>query len=410
MRAARYVYRKGRFERKMLRDAPIVAAIRETYECLQPALDHISHSTPQVVRDALENNAFVFSGFKAYHTMRELGLSITKEDGSIKPFAEFSEEVRAIHDRYNVRYLESEYDHAVGSALMADRWHSSAPKSILEYRTAGDGKVRPAHEALDRTCLPKEDKFWQDYFPPNGWGCRCDAVEVLPETPLSDPRSAWERGDAALRGNKQELFRGNPGRDLRLFPEKHPYYGKRGISHCDITKHSKEESECEVLRELEQIKVKEDEFKLIPTKQGQVLRHIGLNSQEVEKNTVIASWLANTHGYHIRLYPDKSNLGIPSCDSFNETLDRDEEYKTLTEVKLNTIKQEIRNAISQAPHVVLMLPDVLDDLTIARAMGSKFKDHPTLQSVRFIAPNDEGVLYDRIVDRQDWERKTKGKK
>ena len=30
--------------------------------------------------------------------------------------------------------------------------------------------------------------------------------------------------------------------------------------------------------------------------------------------------------------------------------------------------------------------------------------------MRFIAPNDEGVLYDRIVDRQDWERRTKGKK
>jgi len=129
MRAARYVYRKGRFDRKMLSDAPVVAAIRETYECLQPSLDHISHSTPQVVRDALDNNAFVFSGFKTYHTMRELGLSLTKDDGSIKPFDEFYEEVKAIHDSYNVRYLESEYDHAVGSALMADRWHSSAPKS-----------------------------------------------------------------------------------------------------------------------------------------------------------------------------------------------------------------------------------------------------------------------------------------
>lgn len=259
MRAARYVYRKGRFDRKMLSDAPVVAAIRETYECLQPSLNHISHSTPQVVRDALDNNAFIFSGFKTYHTMRELGLSLTKDDGSIKPFAEFSEEVKAIHDRYNVRYLESEYDHAVGSALMADRWHSSAPKSILEYRTAGDGKVRPAHEALDRTCLPKEDKFWQDYFPPNGWGCRCDAVEVLPETPLSDPRSAWERGDAALRGNKQELFRGNPGRDLRLFPDKHPYYGKRGISHCSIDKGDKGD-ECAVLAEV--LKAKEGARKL----------------------------------------------------------------------------------------------------------------------------------------------------
>ena len=251
MRAARYIYKKERFDRKMLRDAPVVAAIRETYECLRPALGHLSHTTPKVVRDALESNAFIFSGFKTYHTMREIGLSLTKDNGEIKPFAAFAQEVRAIHKRYNVRYLESEYDHAVGSALMADRWHASAPKSILEYRTAGDSKVRPAHEALDRTRLPKGDPFWQDYFPPNGWGCRCDTIEVPSDTPLSNPQEAWERGDTALRSNKQELFRGNPGRDLRLFPDKHPYYGERGIAHCSIAKHSKDdEGECEVLAEV----------------------------------------------------------------------------------------------------------------------------------------------------------------
>ena len=134
--------------------------------------------------------------------MREVGLSLTKDDGEIKPFAAFAQEVRVLHKRYNVRYFESEYDHAVGSALMADRWHASAPKSILEYRTAGDSKVRPAHEALDRTRLPKGDPFWQDYFPPNGWGCRCDAIEVPSDTPLSNPQEAWERGDTALE-NKQ---------------------------------------------------------------------------------------------------------------------------------------------------------------------------------------------------------------
>lgn len=68
----------------------------------------------------LESNAFIFSGFKTYHTMREVGLSLTKDDGEIKPFAAFAQEVRVLHNRYNVRYLESEYNHAVGSALMAD--------------------------------------------------------------------------------------------------------------------------------------------------------------------------------------------------------------------------------------------------------------------------------------------------
>lgn len=237
----------------MLHDTPVVDAIRETYECLHPALDHLTNKTPKTVRDALDHNAFIFSGFKVYHSLREVGLSLTKEDGTIKSVEEFRESVRAIHDRYNERYLESEYEHAVGSALMADRWHSTAPKSILEYRTAGDNKVRPAHEAIDGTRLPKDDRFWQDYFPPNGWGCRCDAVEVSPDTPLSDPHAAWSRGDAALKGNKQELFRGNPGRDLRLFPDKHPYFGERGIAHCSIARHTKGDdgSECEVLQEVE---------------------------------------------------------------------------------------------------------------------------------------------------------------
>ena len=54
MRAARYIYKKGRFDRKMLHDAPVVAAICETYECLRPALGHLSYTTPKVVRDARE--------------------------------------------------------------------------------------------------------------------------------------------------------------------------------------------------------------------------------------------------------------------------------------------------------------------------------------------------------------------
>ncbi|MCH4828902.1 hypothetical protein EJB19_004110 [Flavobacterium columnare] len=27
--------------------------------------------------------------------------------------------------------------------------------------------------------LPKDDPFWQKYYTPNGWRCRCHVVEVL---------------------------------------------------------------------------------------------------------------------------------------------------------------------------------------------------------------------------------------
>lgn len=92
----------------MLQAAPVRAAIRETYECLRPALYKLSHTTPATVRDALDNNAFIFSGFKTYHSLREVGLSLTKNDGHIKPLEEFKEDVRAVHEQYNERYLEAE--------------------------------------------------------------------------------------------------------------------------------------------------------------------------------------------------------------------------------------------------------------------------------------------------------------
>uniref|UniRef100_A0AA94F0J5 Phage head morphogenesis domain-containing protein n=1 Tax=Flavobacterium columnare TaxID=996 RepID=A0AA94F0J5_9FLAO len=49
----------------------------------------------------------------------------------------------------------------------------------LEYRTAGDDRVRDSHAALNGIVLPKRRPFWQKYYTPNGWRCRCHVVEVL---------------------------------------------------------------------------------------------------------------------------------------------------------------------------------------------------------------------------------------
>nr|DAV05669.1 MAG TPA: minor capsid component [Caudoviricetes sp.] len=278
-RAARHIYKKKGFKASMLRDKPIRAAIEESYEVLRPALNKLSEETPEAVRSALEENTFVFSGFRTYHSLRELGLSLTTSEGKIRPFDAFREDVRKVHDRYNVNYLEAEYDHAVGSALMADRWlgqEASGDEYLLQYRTAGDNRVRPDHEALEGITLPKGDKFWSDYYPPNGWRCRCNVVEVLPEDyPVSDSTAARERGEATLRGNKQEVFRGNPGKDLRIFPEKHPYFGKGGIARCAVSRNAQGDDTgdaCDVLkkilevRELEEVQKKAREVAKVQRK------------------------------------------------------------------------------------------------------------------------------------------------
>lgn len=251
----------------MLSDAPVRAAIEESYNIIRPALSSLEPHTPETVRHALDNNAFIFSGFRTYHSLRELGLSITDNKGNILPLEEFRKEVRKVHDKYNVNYLEAEYEHAVGASLMADRWYEQqqgGDRYNLQYRTAGDNRVRPDHEALEGITLPKSDKFWSEYYPPNGWRCRCDVVEVAPEDyPLSNSTEASSRGEDTLRKGKQGIFRGNPGKDLVLFPDKHPYYGRKGIARCGTAQNAAGDNEgdaCGVLAEV--LKARDGKSKL----------------------------------------------------------------------------------------------------------------------------------------------------
>ena len=63
------------------------------------------------------------------------------------------------------------------SAHMAGRWEqlvaNADRRPYLQYRTAGDGRVRPQHRAWDRLIYQIGDAFWATHYPPNGWNCRC---------------------------------------------------------------------------------------------------------------------------------------------------------------------------------------------------------------------------------------------
>ncbi|NCB47951.1 hypothetical protein EOM81_13190 [bacterium] len=41
-----------------------------------------------------------------------------------------------------------------------------------------DGSTRDEHRKLHGKILRYDDPFWDNYFPPNGWGCRCRAVSI----------------------------------------------------------------------------------------------------------------------------------------------------------------------------------------------------------------------------------------
>ena len=201
----------------------------ETFLQLDTAIQTaLPHDVPATLKYALENNAFIFSGLKTFHTLREIGLSMLNDDGSIKPFQKFLEDVKNIDATYNRNYLYAEYNQALAASQMAAKWNDfeqDGDRYNLQYRTAGDGRVREEHAALHGITLPPSDPFWEHYLPPNGWNCRCTAVQVRKNKyPTSDSNDAIERGKACTDGPKRAMFRFNPGKTLKLFPDKHPYY------------------------------------------------------------------------------------------------------------------------------------------------------------------------------------------
>lgn len=235
-RAAEWIYDRGGFTPEMLSQKPAQAVMDETYRILDSAISSsIGFETPEVLTAALRNNAFIFSGFKTYHSLREVGLSLTDDQGQLKLYDEFKKDVERIDRQYNQNYLYAEYNHAVASSQMAAKWQDfeeEGDRYDLQYRTAGDEKVRDAHARLHNTTLPVNDPFWNEFLPPNGWNCRCTVVQVRKNKyPESDSKMAVEIGYEMTSKPKEKIFRFNAGKELKLFPDKHPYLPK-GCGDC----------------------------------------------------------------------------------------------------------------------------------------------------------------------------------
>lgn len=242
---------------EMLQDRPVQRCIEATERVFTVIVEkHISSESPSDFRKSIVRDLSIFSGFKTYHHLKETAEQVFRGDGSIKAWGEFLKDTSKIFEKYNKNWLRAEYQLATSSAQMAEKWQKiieQKDRYDLVYSTAGDNQVRPDHAILDGTCLPADDPAWATIYPPNGWGCRCSVHQVIKGShPYSDSQQAIKQMEEMTKG-KEEMFRFNPGIEGRIFSEKHPYYGKRGYSHCWAGKLAGElgkNEECKILNNL----------------------------------------------------------------------------------------------------------------------------------------------------------------
>lgn len=185
------------------------------------------------MRTSLDEDVYIFSALKTHAQLFEASRLLTDAEGNIRSFSSFKQEYTKLNELHNVNYLEAEYEFAISSAQSAANWadiEANNERYDLQYRTAKDERVRESHRVLDGITLPSSDDFWNYYFAPNGWRCRCNVASVLKgKFTLSDAKTAMQNGEQATTQlnksgqNTLEIFRFNSGKQKVIFPPHHPY-------------------------------------------------------------------------------------------------------------------------------------------------------------------------------------------
>ena len=330
---------------EILQEPEVESFIQAHSEVLDSTFEQVEMSS--TMREHLQQSDYLFSGFKTFHELNQAFPSLIDENGNKKPFSRFLNDVKTIDKTYNERYLRAEYNFASASAQMAAKWEQMAADGdeyYLQYRTAGDGAVRPEHAALHNVTLPASDSFWDTYYPPNGWNCRCTVVQVLKYKHEATPHDeAMERGAAALAKDKKGMFNFNPGKQQKIFPDYNPYT----ISKCRGCSKNKlnlaagipENQLCQACGLLKECFVKRVE--IIPNGKGviKISRLIDKNSSDYKKLYQIAEHFSKD-GVTVELTPKMSGRAPFLYDCIYGDLKGTKFYGKCPDMRINGVWYE----------------------------------------------------------------------
>lgn len=355
------------------------------------------------MRERLTRSDYIFSGIKTFHELNEAFPSLLDEDGNRKPFERFLNDVRKIDETYNANYLHAEYNFVQASAEMAAKWEQyseDGDRYLLQYRTAHDDKVRPEHAALDRITLPMSDPFWESYYPPLSWNCRCSVVQVrrgkYEETPHNE---AMSRGEEAFANNeKLNMFRFNSGIQGKTMPDYNPYTIKR-CNDCDVAKGKLglvneivDNQLCAACRLNHQCWSRKEEnapevFYDCEVSNGKLRVSSKHGKTEKKENVRIGTYLAEKYGYDIDLIANPSDR--KTADSLNKSLGYEQEYKVSKTPTKSSIDRLLRTGKDQSGNIVLSIESDISLSDVASAFRDRVRRAENIKRITLILWNEQ---------------------
>lgn len=165
----------------------------------------------------LRYNTAVFDAFKCNREIKDVHKLLTWEDGTAKTWEEFRRDAMRVCEKYNQRWLQTEFNLAHAAAKAARKWQDYERNADLypnlRYIAVQDERTRHSHAALHGCVIPIDHPFWNKYYPPNDWNCRCSVQ------PTDDP-VRMPPGEPVI----PDMFRVNVGKTAQVFDMSHPYY------------------------------------------------------------------------------------------------------------------------------------------------------------------------------------------
>jgi len=80
--------------------------------------------------------------------------------------------------------LKTIYDTNMQTSYMSGRYQTQVENTdnrpFWEYIAVLDERTRPEHAQLHGLVFRYDDPFWDSFYPPNGWGCRCRVRALSP--------------------------------------------------------------------------------------------------------------------------------------------------------------------------------------------------------------------------------------
>ena len=169
-------------------------------------LEDIRKAVTDAIQDGIPLNEFkaALSSIleaKGWFTPKGEDAEITLPDGTVRK--------RLTPWRLNTIYqtnLQSAYSTGRYSQMMG----VAAERPFWMYDAVNDARTRPSHAAQDGKVYRFDHPFWNTWYPPNGYNCRCVVRTLSPAQMQRRGLSEWIEGPAET---PDEGFAYNPGQE-----------------------------------------------------------------------------------------------------------------------------------------------------------------------------------------------------